>query len=263
MASGPRSRSATRTWRPTTSSAHCWCCGPRGTRGGRALRWLCCALIVTAIVLTGSNGGALVLMVTTVLGALFTLARRRGAVPAIITAAALALAVLAIAPHVHVQSHRGAGPGELAARSRTRSAARRRAAALAAPSCRRPSSCTSPAIPHRHRTGRDEDGFPGPSVRLRQDGPRRLQPRPWWSAGVLGGVALVFLLVIVAARCRRIAARPLRPELRRHLPAPGTAGRRRDRHVHLRDVLPGPAFPAPVGAARNRRRGGPVGPPGP
>ena len=39
MASGPRSRSATRTWRPTTSSAHFWCCGPRGFRGRRALRW--------------------------------------------------------------------------------------------------------------------------------------------------------------------------------------------------------------------------------
>ena len=72
--------------------------------GRRALRWLCCALIVTAIILTGSNGGVLVLVITTVLGALFTLARRRGAVPAIITAAALVLAVLAIAPHVRVGS---------------------------------------------------------------------------------------------------------------------------------------------------------------
>ena len=86
-----------------------------GTRGRRALRWLCCALIVTAIVLTGSNGGVLVLVITTVLGALFTLARRRGAAPAVITGAALVLAVLAIAPHVHVQGIVAAGPGELAA----------------------------------------------------------------------------------------------------------------------------------------------------
>ena len=42
-------------------------------------------------------------MITTVLGGLFTLARRRGAAPAVITGAALVLAVLAIAPHVHVQ----------------------------------------------------------------------------------------------------------------------------------------------------------------
>ena len=38
--------------------------------------------------------------------------------------------------------------------------------------------------------------------------------------GVLGGVALICLLVIVAARCRRIATRPLRPRVRRHLPPP-------------------------------------------
>ena len=37
----------------------------------RAIRWACCALIVTAIALTGSNGGALVLIVTTVAGAIF------------------------------------------------------------------------------------------------------------------------------------------------------------------------------------------------
>src|ERR1700730_7319843 len=57
----------------------------------RALRWACCALIITAIVLTGSNGGALVLIITTVLGAIFRMARRRGAAPAIITASVLAL----------------------------------------------------------------------------------------------------------------------------------------------------------------------------
>ena len=70
----------------------------------RALRWACCALIITAIILTGSNGGALVLIVTTVAGAIFRMARRRGAAPAIITATVLALAVLLIAPRVPVQS---------------------------------------------------------------------------------------------------------------------------------------------------------------
>lgn len=46
------------------------------------LRWLACALVVTAIVLTLSNGGFLALMVATVLGALFSIARRRGVVVA-------------------------------------------------------------------------------------------------------------------------------------------------------------------------------------
>ena len=70
----------------------------------RAIRWICCALIITAIVLTGSNGGALVLIVTTALGAIFRIARRRGAAPAIITASVLVLAVLLIAPRVPLQS---------------------------------------------------------------------------------------------------------------------------------------------------------------
>ncbi len=81
--------------------------------------------------------------------------------------------------------------------------------------------------------------------------------------GVLGGAG-----PDLPARHHR---RPVPPDclpapaagLRRDLPAPGTARRRRDRHVHLRDALPGPALPAPVGPARSRRRGGPVGPAGP
>ena len=104
MGCGPRSRSATPTWPPTTSSAHSWCCGSTRFPRRRAVRWACCALIITAIALTGSNGGALVLIVTTVLGAIFRLARRRGAVPAIITASVLALAVILIAPRMPVQS---------------------------------------------------------------------------------------------------------------------------------------------------------------
>ncbi len=42
--------------------------------------------------------------------------------------------------------------------------------------------------------------------------------------GVLGGVALICLLVIVAARCRRIATRPLRPEYAGIIPRPELLG---------------------------------------
>ncbi|HEX9356179.1 MAG TPA: hypothetical protein VF933_20465, partial [Streptosporangiaceae bacterium] len=42
--------------------------------------------------------------------------------------------------------------------------------------------------------------------------------------GVLGSVALICLLVIVAARCRRIATRPLRPEYASIFPRPELLG---------------------------------------
>jgi len=42
--------------------------------------------------------------------------------------------------------------------------------------------------------------------------------------GVLGGVALICLLVIVATRCRRIATRPLRPEYADIFPRPELLG---------------------------------------
>src|SRR5258708_3212516 len=57
----------------------------------RVIRCICCAPLVTAIVLTGSNGGALALIITTALVAVFGGARRRGALPASITAAPPAL----------------------------------------------------------------------------------------------------------------------------------------------------------------------------
>src|SRR6185369_9686983 len=49
-------------------------------------RWICCALIVTALCLTLSNGGLLALIIATVLGWLFGLARRVGGRRAVVTA---------------------------------------------------------------------------------------------------------------------------------------------------------------------------------
>ena len=147
--------------------------------------------------------------------------------------------------------------------SRTRSAARRKAAALArTPSCRSPSSCTSPATPP------SASGRAGPksAFQAHQYGYVKMAHDDYSAAllerGVLGGRP---------HPPPRHHRHPLPPDchptlaagLRRHLPAPGTAGRRCDRHVHLRHALPGAAFPAPVGAARNHRRRGPVGPSGP
>jgi O-antigen ligase len=49
-------------------------------------RWICCALVVTALCLTLSNGGLLALVVATVLGGLFGLARRAGGRRALVAA---------------------------------------------------------------------------------------------------------------------------------------------------------------------------------
>jgi hypothetical protein len=54
-------------------------------------RWAACAVVIVGIGLTLSNGGVLALIVATLAGALFALARRRGALVALSTAAVLAL----------------------------------------------------------------------------------------------------------------------------------------------------------------------------
>jgi O-Antigen ligase len=189
----------------------------------RVLRWLCCALIITAIVLTGSNGGAVVLVLTTVLGALFTLARRRGAAPAVITASVLALAVLAVAPHVHVQSivakAQAASPllkdsiGRQAESSSSRSTILAETTQL----------YFTDDTPFGIGPGGTKDAF-----QAHQFGYVKMAHDDYTAApverGVLGGVALICLLVIIAVRCRRIASRPLRPEYADIFPRPELLG---------------------------------------
>ena len=157
------------------------------------------------------------------LGALFTLARRRGAVPAIITAAALALAVLAIAPHVHVQSivQQAQGSSQLAKDSIGRQA--------------ESSGSRSTILSESEQlyfTGDTPFGI-GPggtksAFQARQYGYVKMAHDDYTAAllerGVLGGIALIFLIVIVAARCRRIASRPLRPEYAGIFPRPELLG---------------------------------------
>lgn len=190
---------------------------------GRALRWLCCALIVTAIVLTGSNGGVVVLVITTVLGGIFTLARRRGAAPAVILAAALALAVLAIGPHVHIQG--------IVQKAQASSPLLRDSIGRQAES----SSSRSTILSETERLyfiGGTPFGI-GPggtkaAFQAHQYGYVKMAHDDYSAAplerGVLGGAALVCLLVIVAARCRRIAARPLRPDYAGIFPRPELLG---------------------------------------
>jgi len=189
----------------------------------RVIRWICCALLVAAIALTGSNGGALVLTITTMLGAIFGVARRRGAVPAIITASALAFTVLLLAPHVHVQS--------IVARAQSSSQFLHDSIGRQAQSAGSRSTILSQTE----------------QLYLTADGPLGIGPGGTKAAfqkhqysyvkmahddyaaslverGLLGGVALVFLLVIVGARCRRISSRGLRPRYASIFPRPELLG---------------------------------------
>jgi hypothetical protein len=64
----------------------------------RKLRWLCCGLVVAALGLTLSNGGALTLLIATEMGWIFGVARRRGMAPAIaLSALLIALSGIAVA----------------------------------------------------------------------------------------------------------------------------------------------------------------------
>jgi O-antigen/teichoic acid export membrane protein/O-antigen ligase len=176
----------------------------------RVIRWACCALIITAIALTGSNGGALVLIITTVLGAIFAMARRRGAAPAIITASVLALAVILIAPRVPVQS--------IVARAQASSQFLNDSIGRQAESSGSRSMILSQTEqlylnfdnplgigPGGTKTAFQSHQFSYVKM-AHDDYAASLVER-----GVLGALALACLFVIVLARCRRIAARSLRP----------------------------------------------------
>jgi O-Antigen ligase len=185
----------------------------------RVVRWACGALLLAAIGLTGSNGGAVVLIVTAILGALFRMAQRRGAVPAIIAASALALVALAILPNVHVSS--------IVQKAQQSSQLLQDSIGRQAESSGSRSTILSESL--RLYVTQDTPLGIGPGgtkvafqshlysyVKMAHDDyTAAIIERGW-----LGGFALICLLVIVAARCRRIASRPLRSEYAAIFPRP-------------------------------------------
>lgn len=185
----------------------------------RALRWLCCVAIIVAIGLTGSNGGALALVVATVLGALFKLARRRGMAPALAVAAALALGSAATAPLINVQAivmkAQASVPvlkdslGRQAESSGSRDMILSETARL----------YLSADNPFGLGPGETKTAFQAhqyPYVKeAHDDYAAALVER-----GVLGATALILLLTTIAVRCRRIVARPLRPWCAAAIPRP-------------------------------------------
>jgi O-antigen ligase len=188
----------------------------------RLLRWACCAVILTAIVLTGSNGGVLVLVMATLLGWIFGLARRRGAA-AVLAASAVALCAVAVATQINTQQivlKAQAGVpvlrdsiGRQAESSGSRSTILRETATLYF------STDNAVGIGANATKFAFQEHQYAYVKEAHDDYAAALVER-----GVLGGVALLCLLVMVAVRCRRIAARPLWPSWRAVIPRPELLG---------------------------------------
>lgn len=189
----------------------------------RGLRWACCGLILAAIAFTGSNGGVLALMIATLLGCLFALVRHRGVAPAVLLTAAVTLVTVAVVPHIHVQA--------IVRKAQVSLPLLRDSIGRQAES----SSSRSTILAQTKRLYFNDDGSfglgPGGvkgALRARQFSYVKMAHDDYAAAvverGVLGGVALVILLLIVAARCRRIAARPLRPAYADIVPRPELLG---------------------------------------
>jgi len=186
----------------------------------RSLRLLCCAVIVTAIVLTGSNGGLTALVLATVAGWLFRLVRAGRAPSALLAACLLASAAVAAASTVDLAG--------VAARARVSAPVLRDSIGREAESGGSRQTLVHEAL----------------SLWLRDDSPLGVGPSGTKAAleaeqapyvkeahddylaavverGVLGGVALAWLVAMVAVRSWRISRRDaLRPEFAAVLPRP-------------------------------------------
>jgi len=188
----------------------------------RLLRWTCCLVIITAVLFTGSNGGALVLVVATLLGWIFGLARRRGGA-AVLAASAVALCAVAVATQINTQQivlKAQAGVpvlrdsvGRQAESSTSRSTILQETAALYF-TTDNPLGIGANATKfafQEHQFGYVKEAHDDYAAALVE-------------RGVLGGAALLCLLVMVAVRCRRIATRTLRPSCRALIPRPELLG---------------------------------------
>lgn len=182
------------------------------------LRWICCAVILTAIVFTGSNGGLVALVVATLLGFIFRLARRRGAA-AVLVSAAIAVTSVAVVSNIDI--------GHIVSRAQTSAPILKDSIGRQAESANSRTTILSQTMrlyftadtPFGVGPGGTKAAFHAhlyPYVKAAHDD---------YMAGVvenglLGGVALIILLVMVAARCGRIVTRGLRPAYAAIIPRP-------------------------------------------
>jgi O-antigen/teichoic acid export membrane protein len=187
------------------------------------LRWACGAVIITGIIFTGSNGGILALLFAALAGAVFRLAHRRGAAAAVAATCVIVFASAAAVSVLHVQTivERSQASGSLLSNSIGRQA--------------ESSGSRSTILSETEKlyfTGDNVLGIgPGGTKRAFQKhlyGYVKEAHDDYAAAlierGLLGGAALVALLGMVLARCRRIASRPLRPDYAEIIPRPELLG---------------------------------------
>jgi len=194
----------------------------RATRRPRRTgwRWLACALVLTAIVLTLSNGGMLALLVASVLGGLFTLARRRGIAAAAAVGAVLALGAGTVVATVDVRGW--------VARVEESSPLVRDSLGRESESGGSRAALTAESLTLWLRGDAVLGHGPGSTsaVLEARQAPYVKEAHDDYLAaiverGVLGGFALVLLAAAVAVRCRRICAPDgLAPEYRQVVPRP-------------------------------------------
>jgi O-antigen ligase len=168
-------------------------------------RWIACGLVVTAVVLTLSNGGLLALLVATILGTLFSIARRRGVAAAVAAGGILALggvaAVATVDVHGWVTRVEESSPlvrdslGRQAESSGSRTTLAAEGIAL---------WLHGDAVLGLGPGGTE-------NVLRRRQAPYVKEAHDDYLAallerGALGGVALLVLAAAVAVRCRRISA---------------------------------------------------------
>ncbi len=184
----------------------------------RWLRWLCCAVIITAMVFTGSNGGALTLVLATGLGAVLGLLRRRG--PGI----ALALSLLLVSGAAVAASQ--ISLSSLAVKAQTSAPILRDSIGRQAQSGSSRSSLASESLHLWYTDGLLGVG-PGQTKEtlLARQAPYVKEAHDDYAAafverGVLGGFALLLLVGMVLVRGIRISTAQMRPEVARAVPRP-------------------------------------------
>jgi hypothetical protein len=210
-------------------AANYFLCGLLVLRAGQVPRRtgprvLCCAVIVTAIVLTGSNGGMSALLIVSLAGWLFRLVRSGQTAAAVLIACVLVTIGTVGLSTVNLAS--------IAAKAR------------------QSSSLLRDSIGRQAESGgsRDMLAREGIALWMRRDSPIGLGPGGTKAAlladqvsyvkeahddyvaavverGVLGGVGLITLLALVVVRARRIGLRDaLRPEFAEVIPRPELLG---------------------------------------
>jgi O-antigen ligase len=190
----------------------------------RSARLLCCAVIVTAIVLTGSNGGMTALVLVTLAGWLFRLAREGRAPAALLAACVLATAGVVAASTVDLAG--------IAARARDSAPVLRDSIGREAESGGSRQTLVREAVSLWMRDDSPVGVGPGGTkgaLQAEQAQYVKEAHDDYLAAvverGILGGVALAWLVAMVAVRSRRIGRRDaLRPEFAAVLPRPELLG---------------------------------------